>query len=452
MANPPLVEEPSGPPESTAPPADAVVEVAFKGNRREFFLWSGPTPSVGTPVVVDADRGEDYGTVHSIGERALTRGRGAAHGFGPDGWPTARIIRLATKGDRQRHAEMRERDEPSRREAMERVRHYRLAMKLADAEWRFDRQRLVLYFTSEQRVDFRELVRDLASRFRTRIELRQIGVRDEAKRLSGIGRCGREYCSASWLPELKPVNLGVAKDQKLSLNPTQISGACGRLMCCLRYEHEFYVQQRKKFPKEGKIIATPKGEEKVLAIDIFRERMTLRSAEGETRVVTLVDFQRELAGELPLPSVGDDEPSESDASSDDLVPEEPPRPTRSDRRGPQAPGGRAPSGAPDGRGGRSRALPVAESRPPREDTRPGRGPKPGGGSPPPRTRDDASARGPAPSAPSTPAAPSAASGRGPAAGTPDASAAGGDERRRRRGRRGGRRHKPGGGPSNGEQA
>src|SRR5206468_2457029 len=150
-----------------------------------------------------------------------------------------------------------------------------------------------LYFTAEKRVDFRALVRELASMFRTRIELKQIGVRDEAKRLDGIGRCGRQYCSASWLPELRPVNLGVAKDQRLSLNPSQISGACGRLMCCLRYEHEFYVQSRKRFPKEGKIVATTLGEEKVVSVDIFRERITLRTVEGDTRLVTLQEFKDE---------------------------------------------------------------------------------------------------------------------------------------------------------------
>ena len=139
---------------------------------------------------------------------------------------------------------------------MERVKANALVMKLTDAEWQWDRKKLTFYFTAEKRVDFRTLVRDLASIFRTRIELKQIGVRDEAKRLDGIGRCGRQYCSASWLPELRPVNLGVAKDQRLSLNPSQISGACGRLMCCLRYEHEFYVQSRKKYPKEGKVVRT----------------------------------------------------------------------------------------------------------------------------------------------------------------------------------------------------
>ena len=119
-------------------------------------------------------------------------------------------------------------------------------------------------------------------------------MRDEAKRLDGIGRCGRQYCSASWLPELRPVNLGVAKDQRLSLNPSQISGACGRLMCCLRYEHEFYVQSRKKYPKEGKPVRTSRGEEKVLANDIFRERVTLRGIDGEVRTLALAALRDEM--------------------------------------------------------------------------------------------------------------------------------------------------------------
>jgi cell fate regulator YaaT (PSP1 superfamily) len=203
---------------------------------------------------------------------------------------------MANTRDKATAEELRKQNEEARRKAMERVRANGLSMKLTDAEWQWDRKKLTFYFTAEKRVDFRNLVRDLASQFRTRIELKQIGVRDEAKRLDGIGRCGRQYCSASWLPELRPVNLGVAKDQRLSLNPAQISGACGRLMCCLRYEHEFYVQSRKRFPKEGKIVATARGEEKVLAIDIFRERLTLRNAEGETRLVSLPDFNREQGG------------------------------------------------------------------------------------------------------------------------------------------------------------
>lgn len=426
------------PPEVAEPTAEsepAILEVAFKGNRREFFLWSGrEVPTVGAAVIVEADRGEDFGLVHSTGELAMRRGRGTAHGFG-QGRPSAKVLRLATKGDRTRHDDMRQRDEPSRREAMERVRHFRLAMKLCDAEWRWDRQKLVLYFSSEQRVDFRELVRDLASRFRTRIELRQIGVRDEAKRLSGIGRCGREYCSAAWLPELKPVNLGVAKDQRLSLNPTQISGACGRLMCCLRYEHDFYVQQRKRFPRDGKLVQTAKGEEKVIALDIFRERVTLRAADGEVRILALADFNREAAGGA-ITEPEPDGPVHDDGDEDGAFVAEPrPAPARASRDGSRD-ATRAAAG--------DRRLPVQERRAPRADTRPVRG---GSGTAPPTA--------PAPAAPPSPQPPASPSAKpatpAPAAASPavDGSAEGasGDERRRRRGRRGGRRHRPGGPPN-----
>jgi len=286
-----------------------LIEVAFKGNRKEFFLWEGETaPPVKAAVVVDADRGEDIGHVLSTGELAERRAKGTAHG--PHEAPVELFARrIAGDEELARLKELREDDEAVRRKAMERVRANNLQMKLSDAEWRWDRRKLTIFFTAEKRVDFRNLVRELASLFRTRIELKQIGVRDEAKRLGGIGRCGREYCSASWLPDLRPVNLGVAKDQRLSLNPSQISGACGRLMCCLRYEHEFYVQQRRRFPKEGKIVTTSIGEEKVVANDIFRERVTLRNAEGETRVVPIADFRRELQGGSGEQPVEDETPS-----------------------------------------------------------------------------------------------------------------------------------------------
>ena len=152
-----------------------------------------------------------------------------------------------------------------------------------------------MYFTADQRVDFRALVRDLASAFHTRIELRQIGARDEAKRLDGVGRCGRQYCCSSWLPELRPVSLSLAKDQHLSLNPAQISGGCGRLLCCLRYEHDFYVQTRRRFPKEGKTVRTALAVERVMAVDIFRETVTLRAESGDTRVVSLEKLKAEVA-------------------------------------------------------------------------------------------------------------------------------------------------------------
>ena len=273
-----------------------LIEVAFRGSRKEFFQWDAEdAPALRAGIIVEADRGEDFGRVHSTGELAEVRCKGCAHGCGTTP-PPRRALRLATAEETSRDDSLTAENEQARRRAMERVKANNLVMKLTDAEWQWDRRKLTFFFTAERRVDFRALVRDLAAMFRARIELKQIGVRDEAKRLSGIGRCGREYCSASWLPDLRPVNLGVAKDQKLSLNPQQISGACGRLMCCLRYEHEFYVQSRRRFPKEGRILVTTRGEEKVISCDIFNDRVTLRSAEGDTRVVPLAELRQDIGG------------------------------------------------------------------------------------------------------------------------------------------------------------
>ena len=273
-----------------------LIEVAFRGKRKEFYQWEAETvPALQAGVIVEADRGEDFGRVHSTGELAEVRCRGCAHGCGTTPPPLV-ALRLATADEIARDLAHTADNESARRRAMERVKANHLVMKVSDAEWQWDRRKLTFYFTAERRVDFRTLVRDLAAMFRARIELKQIGVRDEAKRLSGVGRCGREYCSASWLSDLRPVNLGVAKDQKLSLNPQQISGACGRLMCCLRYEHEFYVQSRRRFPKEGRILITDRGEEKVISFDIFNDRVTLRSSEGDTRIVPLAELRETVGG------------------------------------------------------------------------------------------------------------------------------------------------------------
>ncbi|HWN03765.1 MAG TPA: regulatory iron-sulfur-containing complex subunit RicT, partial [Candidatus Dormibacteraeota bacterium] len=208
--------------------------------------------------------------------------------------PLKPVLRRATGQDLRTHDEIRLSEEEARRKVIQRVRVHDLVMKVSDTEWQWDRSKLTIYFTAEKRVDFRALVRDLASLFRTRIELRQIGVRDEAARLSGVGRCGREYCCSSWLTELSPVNLGLAKDQHLSLNPSQISGGCGRLLCCLKYEHEFYVTARRRFPKEGKVLTASRGPERVVAVDIFRERVFLRSEEHGSRIIPLVQLRDEV--------------------------------------------------------------------------------------------------------------------------------------------------------------
>ena len=300
-----------------------LVEVRFKGNRKAFFEWHESEPlRQRDPVIVESERGHDFGVVNATGyvaqlkcERCGGCGAGAA-GTGdqerrpePGGdaesrrrppEPTRKVVRRATQGDRRSAEELRRSEDDVRRKVREKATAHGLLMKVSDAEWQWDRNRLTVYFTAEKRVDFRNLVRDLASLFRTRIELRQIGVRDEAARLGGIGRCGRELCSASWLPELRPIGLQIAKDQHLSLNPTQISGPCGRLLCCLRYEHEFYVHSRKRFPKEGKVLRAARGAEKVQAIDIFRDTVTLRAEDGTPRVVALAALKQEVEAAAPV--------------------------------------------------------------------------------------------------------------------------------------------------------
>jgi cell fate regulator YaaT (PSP1 superfamily) len=288
------------------------VEVRFKGTRKGFFTWGDESSPLrpSEMVVVEVERGRDLGRVNAVGsvaERKCGIGcSGCATGEEPAEVAAAPkpVTRRATPEDLRTHEESRVLEEEARRKVIQRVRAHDLAMKVSDTEWQWDRNKLTIYFTAEKRVDFRALVRDLASLFRTRIELRQIGVRDEAARLSGVGRCGREYCCSSWLTELSPVNLGLAKDQHLSLNPTQISGGCGRLLCCLKYEHEFYVEARRRFPKEGKTIATSLGPEKVVAVDIFRERVFLRSEEHGARIIPLAQLRDEVErlGEmLPTP-------------------------------------------------------------------------------------------------------------------------------------------------------
>ncbi|MGD8726466.1 MAG: regulatory iron-sulfur-containing complex subunit RicT [Gemmatimonadales bacterium] len=283
----------------------AVVEVRFKGNRREFYTWErGDELKPGDPVVVPTDRGEDLGHVSAVGDSAQRK-----CGIGCDGCPAGEVIepkgailRAASTEDAYLSDQLRLAEEDVRRKVLERVRAHNLQMKVSDAEWQWDRKKLTVYFTADKRVDFRSLVRDLASLFRTRIELRQIGARDESKRLGGVGRCGREFCCSAWLTELRPVSLSLAKDQQLSLNPTQISGGCGRLLCCLRYEHEFYVGARKRFPKIGRKVKTSVGLEVVEAVDIFRDRLLLKSEEQEVRTLSLQELKREVRrGEAKAP-------------------------------------------------------------------------------------------------------------------------------------------------------
>jgi len=267
-------------------------EVRFKGTRRDYFTYETLELRPGSKVIVEADRGEDLGEVTALGtiaERKCSSSGGCATPL-----PERRILRFAQDVEADKIADLREDEHRVRTATRTLVRRHQLKMKVTEAEWQFDGNKLIIYFTAERRVDFRELVRDLARTFRTRIELKQIGVRDEAALLGGVGRCGRELCCSTWLPALKPVSLQLAKDQKLSLNPAQISGCCGRLMCCLMYEHQTYVEARRRFPRDGKILKTQQGEERVVGVDIWRESVTLRSEEGNRRTVSLEELKGEV--------------------------------------------------------------------------------------------------------------------------------------------------------------
>jgi len=291
--------------------ADQVVEVSFKGNRRGYYATHDASLSPGTYVVVEAERGEDAGRVLTVGGIAATKCASCASttGTDADGNSTPAVLRRAEPHEVQQLIMLRADEERVRRKARDLVEEHKLRMKVTEVEWQWDKNKLSLYFTAERRVDFRQLVRDLARTFRTRIELRQIGVRDEAALLGGVGRCGRELCCSTWLREIKPVSLQLAKDQNLSLNPAQISGTCGRLMCCLTYEHDSYLAARKRFPREGKVVRTSQGPEKVISIDIWHEQVTLLSEAKQRRVVKLDALRAEMAAlqdETPRP-VGDGE-------------------------------------------------------------------------------------------------------------------------------------------------
>ncbi len=276
--------------------AQQILEVQFKGLRSDFFSYAGLAPlAEREAVVVEADRGQDIGWVKRIANAGdLGCGGGCDHVEGRGVPPPSRqVLRRAAPADVLRLQQLRDQELEVRRRTREMVIKHKLRMKISEAEWQWDRNKLTVYFTAEKRVDFRALVRDMARTFRTRIELRQIGVRDEARRLGGLGRCRRELCCRSWLTSIEPVTLQLAKDQGLSLNPSQISGACGRLMNCLRYEHAVYAQAKKRFPAVGKTVRTARGEESVKAWNLFEETVSLRSPSGEIRTIPLAELKDE---------------------------------------------------------------------------------------------------------------------------------------------------------------
>ncbi|MBD1372485.1 stage 0 sporulation family protein [Hazenella sp. IB182357] len=223
-------------------------------------------------VVVETVRGIEYGEVVT-GVRYVKEDEVVL--------PLKKVLRVATAEDMIQFESNQNAAQEALNICQEKVRSHNLVMKLVDAEYTFDRNKVIFYFTADGRVDFRELVRDLAAVFRTRIELRQIGVRDEAKMLGGIGPCGRILCCSSFLGDFEPVSIKMAKDQNLSLNPTKISGLCGRLMCCLKYENDQYEHFKSAVPDVGEKIKTSHGEGVVLALDLLEQKVKVQLLEDQ---------------------------------------------------------------------------------------------------------------------------------------------------------------------------
>ncbi|BDG45467.1 MULTISPECIES: stage 0 sporulation family protein [Parageobacillus] len=268
-----------------------VVGVRFKKAGKIYYFDPGKlTIPVGEFVIVETVRGIEYGKVvisnKQVDENDIVL-------------PLKKVIRVADAKDKL----IVEENKKAAREAydicLKKVEEHGLEMKLVDVEYTFDRNKVIFYFTADGRVDFRELVKDLAAIFRTRIELRQIGVRDEAKMLGGIGPCGRMLCCSTFLGDFEPVSIKMAKDQNLSLNPTKISGLCGRLMCCLKYENDEYETAKEQLPDLGEYVKTPHGLGKVIGLNILERVLQVELPEhGRVVEYTLDELMKD--GTLPV--------------------------------------------------------------------------------------------------------------------------------------------------------
>ncbi|RCX18282.1 cell fate regulator YaaT (PSP1 superfamily) [Anaerobacterium chartisolvens] len=245
-----------------------VVGVRFKKAGKIYYFDPGDFEiQLNSNVIVETARGIEYGLV-VVPNRDVPDEEIVA--------PLKKVIRIATEED-GKHAEDNDRREKEAFDiCLQKIRAHNLNMKLIDVEYTFDNNKVLFYFTADGRVDFRELVKDLAAVFKTRIELRQIGVRDESKMMGGIGICGRVLCCKSFLGEFQPVSIKMAKEQGLSLNPTKISGTCGRLMCCLKYEQDAYDEILRRVPKVGAIVETPEGNGTVMAVSLLKEMLKVK--------------------------------------------------------------------------------------------------------------------------------------------------------------------------------
>lgn len=231
---------------------------------------------LGDRVIVETSRGVECGDVgfgiHDVEDDIIVK-------------PLKSVMRVATDEDVEKYEKNRASEKAAYDTCMQKIREHKLEMKLVDVEYTFDGQKILFYFTSDGRVDFRELVKDLASVFRTRIELRQIGVRDESKILGGVGMCGKSFCCSTFLFDFQPVSIKMAKEQGKSLNPTKISGACGRLMCCLKYEQNVYEELIKTTPRNGTTVKTPDGNGVVIDSAVLAQTVRVRIGESNDIVI-----------------------------------------------------------------------------------------------------------------------------------------------------------------------
>ena len=245
-----------------------VVDIQFRpGQKVYYFDPAGLTCKQGDYVIIDTARGPEYGLCTS-GNHRIAQSDVVA--------PLRPVIRHATARDKQIAAENQEKEAQAFEVCMKKIQEHELDMQLVSAECAFDGTKLLFFFTADERVDFRELVKDLAGSFHTRIELRQIGVRDKAKMVGGLGICGRPFCCASFLDDFQPVSIKMAKTQNLSLNPTKISGTCGRLMCCLKYEQDAYEDLIKNSPKADSFVDTPEGRGTIVEVELLRQRVKVK--------------------------------------------------------------------------------------------------------------------------------------------------------------------------------
>ena len=250
-----------------------IVGVRFKKlGKIYFFNPKGLRVRKGDKVIVETAQGEEYGEI-MIANRLVEDDKIVA--------PLKKVIRIANGKDHKHFEECRKIEKEAFQVCIKKIKEHKLNMTLTDVEYKFDNSKILFYFTADGRIDFRELVKDLAAIYKTRIELRQIGVRDEVKRIGGNGVCGRELCCCSFLSNFEAVSIKMAKEQNISLNPSKISGNCGRLMCCLKYENDVYEEKLKKLPNVGAIVKTEEGEGEVDAIETLKERVRVKIKDGE---------------------------------------------------------------------------------------------------------------------------------------------------------------------------